>query len=184
MALVAIMEPVTENLSSKVPQISLRSRPSNKIRVLLDTGSNGDLFFDEKWKPKPFSYLTKQVPKSWHTSHETFHMHGRGKLRSKFLEYSASREYLVQPDIVEYDGTTMSKTGFDLILGTNTLKELGIVLNFWTKEIDIDEIILPMKDNSELSTRAKIERVWMANNSVMIHEPKSTLKPHSAKILC
>ena len=57
-------------------------------------------------------------------------MHGRGKVRIKFLDYSASREYLVQPDIVEYDGKTMSKPGFDLILGTNTLKELGIVLNF------------------------------------------------------
>ncbi len=65
---------------------------------------------------------------------------------------------MVQPDIVEYDGTTMSKPGFDLILGTNTLKELGIVLNFRTKEIDIDEIILPMRDISQLSTRAMIER--------------------------
>ncbi len=98
-------------------------------------------------------------------------MHGGDKLRIKFLDYSASREYSVQPDIVEYDGTTMSKTGFDLILGTNTLKELGIVLNFRRKEIDIDEIILPMRDISRLSTRAKIERTWMANNSVMIHEP-------------
>ena len=174
-AVVAIMEPATES-SSKRPQISLTSRPSNKIRVLLDTGSNGDLFFHEKGKPKPFPYLTRQVPKSWHTSNGTFHMHGRGKLRIKFLDYSASREYLVQPDIVEYDGTTMSKPGFDLILGTNTLKELGIVLNFRTKEIDIDEIILPMRDISKLSTRAKIERAWMANNNVMIHEPKSTLE--------
>ena len=33
-----------------------------------------------------------------------------------------------------------------------------------------------MRDISKLSTRAKIERAWMANNSVMIHEPKSTLK--------
>ena len=57
-------------------------------------------------------------------------MHGRGKLRIKFLDYSASMEYLVQPDIVEYDGKEMSAPGFDLILGTNTLKELGIVLNF------------------------------------------------------
>ena len=70
-------------------------------------------------------------------SNGTFHTHGRGKLRIKFLDYSASREYLVQPDIVEYDGTTMSQPGFDLILGTNTLRELGIVLNFRTKEIDI-----------------------------------------------
>ena len=40
----------------------------------------------------------------------------------------------------------MSQPGFDLILGTNTLKELGIVLNFRTKEIDIDGIILPMRN--------------------------------------
>ncbi len=70
----------------------------------------------------------------------------------------------------------MSKPGFDLILGTNTLKELGTVLNFRTKEIDIDEIILPMRDITKLSTRAKIERAWMANNNVMTHEPKSTLE--------
>ncbi len=63
-------------------------------------------------------------------SNRTFHMHGKGKLRIKFLDYSASREYLVQPDIVEYDSTTMSQPGFDLILSTNTLKEPGIVLNF------------------------------------------------------
>ena len=117
------MEPATENLSSKRPQIPLMSRPSNKIWVLLDTGSNGDLFFHEKGKPKPFSYLNRQVPKSWHSSNETFHTHGRGKLRIEFLDYLANREYLGQPDIVEYDGTTMSKPGFDLILGTNTPKE-------------------------------------------------------------
>ncbi len=32
-----------------------------------------------------------------------------------------------------------------------------------------------MRDITKLSTRAKIERAWMVNNSVMIHEPKSTL---------
>ncbi len=63
-------------------------------------------------------------------SNETFHTHGRGKIRIKFLDYSASREYLVQPDIVEYEGTPMSQPGFDLILSTNTLKELGIVKIF------------------------------------------------------
>jgi hypothetical protein len=76
---------------------------------------------------------------------------------------------------VEYDGTTMSQPGFDLILGTYTLKEFGIVLSFRTKEIDIDEIILPMRDITKLSTESKIERAWMANNSVVTHEPTSKL---------
>ena len=61
MALVAIMEPVTENLSSKCPQIPLRSWPNNNILVLMDTSSNGDLFFHEKGKPKPFPYLTTVI---------------------------------------------------------------------------------------------------------------------------
>ena len=69
----------------------------------------------------------------------------------------------------------MSQPGFDLILGINTLKELGIVLNFQTKQFYTDEITLPIRDITKLSTRAQIERAWMANNNVMTHEPKSTL---------
>ncbi len=67
----------------------------------------------------------------------------------------------------------MSKQGFDLILGSNTLKELGIVLNFWTKEIDIDKIILPMRD---ISLEPRLTGALLGNNSVMIHEPKSTIE--------
>ena len=74
---------------------------------------------------------------------------------------------------MKFGGTMMSQPGFDLILGTNTLKELGIILNFRMKENDIDEIILPVRDLTKLSTKAKIERAWMASNSVMIHAPKT-----------
>eukprot|EP00804_Cyclotella_cryptica_P003809 CCRYP_008945-RA/>CCRYP_008945-RA protein AED:0.52 eAED:0.52 QI:0/0/0/0.66/0/0/3/0/164 len=48
----------------------------------------------------------------------------------------------------------MTKPGFDLILGSNTLKELGIVLDFRTKEITVDDISLPMRDINKLKTRA------------------------------
>jgi len=33
-----------------------------------------------------------------------------------------------------------------------------------------------MRDINKLTTRTKIERAWMANKSVMIHKPKSTLE--------
>lgn len=64
-ALVAIVEQATENSSLKGTQIPLRSCPSNKKQMLLSTGSN-------PWKRKtqPFSYLTRQGAKSWHTSNE------------------------------------------------------------------------------------------------------------------
>ena len=135
MAVIAIMEPVTESQSSRAYKLPLRSRPSNKIRVLLDSGSDGDLFFLPKRKDKPFPYLTRQVPKSLCMSKGSFQTNGRGNIRLKFFEYSSSREYTIQHDIVEYDGNHMTEPRFDLILGCNTIEELGIVLDFWTKEI-------------------------------------------------
>jgi hypothetical protein len=140
MALIAIMKPATESQSSRAYKQPLRSCPSNKIKVLLDSGSDGDLYFLQKGKDKTFPYLTRQAPKSWRTSTGSFQTNGRSKLRLKFFEYSASREYTIQPDIVEYDINHMNEPGFDLILGCNTMKELGIVPDFRTKEITLDEI--------------------------------------------
>ena len=40
----------------------------------------------------------------------------------------------MQPDIVEYDKNHTTEPGFDLILGCNTMKELGIVLDFRTQK--------------------------------------------------
>ncbi len=52
----------------------------------------------------------------------------------KFFEYSNSMEFLVTPDIVEYDKNKMTKLMYDLILGCRTIKELEIVLDFQTEE--------------------------------------------------
>ncbi len=52
----------------------------------------------------------------------------------------------------------MDKPGFDLILCSNVMKELGIVVDFWTKEITLDEISLPMGDIKKLTTKAQIEK--------------------------
>eukprot|EP00804_Cyclotella_cryptica_P016680 CCRYP_001999-RA/>CCRYP_001999-RA protein AED:0.06 eAED:0.06 QI:1397/-1/1/1/-1/1/1/255/979 len=178
-ALVAIMEPATESQSGRAYKQPLRSRPSNKIKVLLDSGSDGDLIFLPKGKDKPFPYLTRQVPKSWHTSNGSFQTTGRGRIRVKFFEYSHSKEYLLQPDVVEYKEDDMTKPGFDLILGSNTLKELGIVLDFRTKEITVDDISLPMRDINKLKTRATVEKAWTMNNSIYQEtskEPQSTLE--------
>jgi hypothetical protein len=163
----------TENQSQQKLEHSARSRPSNKvIKVLLDSGSDGDLMFHEKGTPMHFPYLTRQVPNSWHTSNGSFLTKGRSKVSLKFFEYSNSKEYLVTPDVVEYDKKKMTKPVYDLILGCKTMKELGIVLDFRTQEITIDEIILPMRDVNSL-TKSTMDKAWAVNNS-MIHEPTST----------
>ena len=90
---------------------------------------------------KHFPYLTRQVPKSWHMSNGSFLTKGRSEVNLRFFEYSNSKEYLVTPDVVEYDKNKMTKPVFDLILGCQNMKELAIVLDFWTKDITIDHVI-------------------------------------------
>ena len=88
-----------------------------------------------------------------------------------FFEYSNSKRYSVTPDIVEYDEKMMPEPAFDLILGTNTMNELGIVLNLKEKTITIDEIILPMRNINNLS-KSKIKSLVM--HTKLAQEPKST----------
>jgi hypothetical protein len=92
------------------------------------------------------------MPNSWHTSNGSFLTKGRSKVSLKVFEYSNSTEFLVTPDAVNYDKTTMTKPMYDLILGCRTMKELRIVWIFEQKKIIIDEIILPMRDINSLTT--------------------------------
>ena len=79
------------------------------------------------------------------------------------FEYSNSKTVDIQPEIVEYD-KTLGKPAFDLIIGTKTMNELGIILDFNTKVITIDSIVLPMQSINKLPK--SIEEALGYNNSL------------------
>ncbi len=121
----------TKNQTKQRVKHSARSCPSNAvIKILLVSGSDGDLMFHEKGTTMHFPYLTRQVPNSWHTSNGSFLTKERNKVSLKIFKYSNSMEFLVTPDVVGYDRNKMTKPVDDLILGCKTMKELGIVLDF------------------------------------------------------
>ena len=70
---------------------------------------------------------------------------------SFFFEYINSKTVDIQPEIVKYD-ETLGKPAFDLINGTKTTNELGVILDFNTKEITINSIKLPMQSINKLTT--------------------------------
>jgi hypothetical protein len=72
------------------------------IRVLLDTGSSGDLLFLEKGSNKYIPIVSGAVPESWSTSNGTFKTKKVGEVQLSFVEYSASKKVHLHPDIVEY----------------------------------------------------------------------------------
>jgi hypothetical protein len=163
---VMMVEPQSHHSSKKSPQKKL-------VRVLLDTGSDGDLLFHKKGTAKQFPYLTRQVPKSWRTSNGTFQTKGKGNLQLKFFQYSNSKKVKIQPDVVEYTEESGGRPMFDLILGTQTMDELGIILDFKHKMITIDEIELPMI-SIENMPKSRHKALALTNSLASCKEPKST----------
>ena len=97
-----------ENQCQRTHKHPGRCCPRNSIiKVLLDSSSDGDLWFHEKGT-HALSHLTRQVPLSWNVSNGSFLAKGRSKVTLKIFEYSKSREYIMTPDVVEYEKGKMA----------------------------------------------------------------------------
>jgi hypothetical protein len=121
------------------------------IRVLLDTGSSGDLFFLEKRYNKYIPVVNRAVLKSWSTTNGTFEIKKVGGVELSFVEYSASKKVHLRLDIVENPQGSMPPL-YDPIIGKQTLHDIGAVLDFKEKTIIIDEILLPIRNITTCSS--------------------------------
>jgi hypothetical protein len=134
------------------------------IRVLLDTGSSGDLLFLEKGSKEYIPIVSRAVPESWSTSNGTFKTKKVGEVKLSFVEYSASKKAHLHPDIVEYSkGGPPSLHG--LIIGKQTLHDIGAVMDFKERTITIDDILLPMRNINNLQLKPSISRALKLNSS-------------------
>jgi hypothetical protein len=97
------------------------------VRVLLDSGSDGDLVFVDKGKPMLLS-SKKLVPQLLNTLNGMFQTKRKAEIELNFCEYSNSKRYLAEPDIVKCDKN--NKPQDDLIHGVETMKKYGIILDF------------------------------------------------------
>jgi hypothetical protein len=52
---------------------------------------------------------------------------------------------------------------YDLIIGKETMHELGVILDFKEKTIQIDEILLPMRNIMNLQLKPSITRALVVN---------------------
>jgi hypothetical protein len=134
------------------PKHSHHRQHSNKhykqklVQVLLDSGSDGNLIFVDKDKPMLIPLLKRLVPHLWYTSNGMFQTKRKAEIELNFCEYSNSKRYLSEPDIVKYDKN--NKPQYDLILCVKTMKKYGIILHFKDKMITVDEIKLPMQTST------------------------------------
>jgi hypothetical protein len=92
------------------------------------------------------------------------------EIKLNFFEYSDSKRYLAEPDIIEYDKN--NKPQYDLILGVKTMKKYGIILDFKDKTITIDEVKLPMQNINYLQGSSTLHGLKLNHSRAM--EPQST----------
>ncbi len=155
------------------PSVSSGLHVKNKsIRVLLDSGSKGDLFFMKKGSSKHISIVKRVVPHLWGISNGTFVTDREGDIEISIVEYLASKKVHLQPDIVEYIPGDQAPM-YDLIIGEQTMHNLGVKLDFQEKTITIDKILLPTRTINNLPLKPRITRALREN----ICFPKAQLAP-------
>ncbi len=81
-----------------------------------------------------------------------------GDIEISFVEYSTSKVVCLQQNIIEYEPGGQLPN-YDLIIGKQTLYDLGVVLDFKEKTIQIDKILLPMRNIANLQLKPSITRV-------------------------
>jgi hypothetical protein len=54
---------------------------------------------------------------------------------------------------------------YDLIIGKSTMHDLGVVLDFKESTIQIDKILLPMRDIANLQFKKSITRAFRINSN-------------------
>ncbi len=156
------------------PKHSHHCQCSNKhykqklVRILLDSGFEGNLIFIDKHKPMLLLSLKRLVPQLWNTL--MFKTKRKAEIKLNFFECSDSKGYFAEPDIVKYDKN--NRPQYDLILGVKTMKKYGIILVFKDKMIAVDEVKLTMQNINYLQSSSTL-RALKLNHSLAM-EPQST----------
>ena len=76
--------------------------------------------------------VKRAVPQLWGISNGTFQTKKMGEIDISFVEYSTSKSVHLTPDIVEYDAGANAPL-YDLIIGKQSLHDIGAVLDFKEK---------------------------------------------------
>jgi hypothetical protein len=106
----------------------------------------------------------------WGNSNGTVVTDRVGDIEISFMEDSASKKVRLQPDIVEYIPGDQAPM-YDLIIGKQTMHDLGVRLNFQEKTITIDKTLLPVRNIANLQLKPRITR---ALRTCFAQEPINT----------
>jgi hypothetical protein len=126
-------------------------------------------------------YSKRLVPQSWNTLNGVFQTRHKARVKLNFFEYSDIKRFYAEPDVVVYDKD--SKMQYELMNGTETMKEFSIILNSNDKMMTIGEIILTMRNINNLQGASIL--CVLKHNHCLAMELQSTqdATQHATRIL-
>ncbi len=114
---------------------------------MLDSGSDGDIIFVRVGTDEAVPYKRSMSPLKWRTSNGTFNTEKVGDaLEFSFPEFNESKRVTIRPDIVELPKWS-PQPAYDIIIGCETLANLGCILNFNDRTLTIDQHTFPMRSH-------------------------------------
>ncbi len=116
--------------------------------------------------------MNQVVPQLQGTSNGTFVTDRVGNIEISSVEYLASKKVCLQLDIVEYSPGDQVPI-YALIIGKKMVHNLGVKLDFQEKTITTYEILLPMRNITNLQLKPRVNRA-LREKTCFAQEPIST----------
>ena len=144
-------------VATLVPKDGARP-PTRAWRVLLDSGSDGDLIFVKKADLKHTNPEKRTHPNIWGTSNGAFKTTKVGNVEMKFPEFSRNKIFSLNPDIIQRENDAKNPM-FDMIIGVETLTKFGVILDFSSKTLTIDHHTITMRPLDAFSSVKTLNHV-------------------------
>ncbi len=157
-----------------VPIFKRGYRRTRPLRILLDSGSDGDIAFLTRSDFLKYEAGKRNYPCTWTTSNGKFHTNDVAKMDLLFPEFSQSKIFSCSADVKIV--SVNDEPTYDLIIGIETLGRWQALLDFSERVITLDGLQCPMKSDDEL-----MDKNMLYNTYREATEPTST-KEETARV--
>ena len=131
-------EKVTPIVFPKIHKPRTLVMTSNIVKCLIDSGATGTIIDKTIAKGLP----TVLVPRTqWTTAAGQINTSKQVKVNFSLPEFDEDKTIAWQCHV-----TDMSKLNYDMIIGTDLLKELGMIIDYKLKVVHWDQVAIPMKN--------------------------------------
>ena len=147
-----------------VPYIYIRTKRRKGYQywyILLDSGSDGDLYFRYSTSTDHVPYTKRLNPLIWKTSSGTFVTQKVGNIKMLFPDFNDTKYVTLTPDIINVPADATKPT-YDMIIGVQNMLILKIVMDFGNRYIIMDGASLPMNSIKDFQHRAEVHKSMLS----------------------